>query len=240
MPTTPATLGREKTLLLGVDLEEFYVRGCEPAATASPLDQLVEPLLKVFANCHVRGTFFTVGELARRHPDLVRRIAAAGHEIACHGDRHLPLTRLTPAEFAADLQRNCEAITTLGLPAPVGFRAPLLSLGAEQQWAFAVLRDSGFVYSSSVMPARTPLYGWPSFGGEPRICDGVLEAPVTVSRVGPLRIPCFCGTYYRVLPDIVARWLISRASRRRPVCGYIHPYDFDHRQPRTVHAELQG
>jgi len=228
------------TLLLAVDLEEFYRDDGAPAGTASPLATLVDPLLETFAARRVSATFFTVGDVARSHGDLVRKISAAGHEIACHGDRHLPLTRLDPATCAADLRRNMDAISALGLPRPVGFRAPLLSLGAHQQWAFPVLRGLGFTYSSSVLPARTPLHDWPEFGNEPRVCDGVLEIPVTVAKLGALRVPCFCGTYYRVLPDFLARRLIRTAAARGPVCGYLHPYDFDQRQPWTWHAELQG
>lgn len=229
-----------KTLLLAIDLEEFYGAGGQPAASASPLPELIEPLLDLFRERGACATFFTVGDVARSHPDLVRRIAGLGHEIAAHGDRHIPLTRMDAASFSADLRGNVEAIRALGLPAPRGFRAPLLSLGAEQSWAHRVLRDAGFTYSSSVLPAKNPLHGWPDFGADARLCEGVWEIPVSVARLGMMRVPCFSGTYFRVMPDLVSRSLVRSAAERAPVAGYFHPYDFDHRQPWTWHAELTG
>jgi polysaccharide deacetylase family protein (PEP-CTERM system associated) len=225
-------------LLPAVDLEEFYGVDRRPAAGATPLAELVELLLEVFRVGGVRATFFTVGEVARTHPSVVVRVAEHGHEIACHGDRHLPMDRFDESAFADDLRANRAAIEALGLPTPTGFRAPLMSLDARCAWAHRVLREEGFAYSSSVLPARTPQYGWPEFGSAPRECAGVLELPASVVRVGPVLVPCLAATYYRLLPDFLARRLVRIAARRGAVVGYVHPWDVDARQPRTRHAEL--
>jgi hypothetical protein len=204
------------------------------------LPVLVAPLLQLFAESGARATFFTVGDVARDHPELVRRVAAEGHEIACHGDRHIPLTQLGPPGFASDLARNIDSVRALGLDSPRGFRAPLLSLGPDQAWCHALMREAGIEYSSSVLPARTPLHGWPDFGTSARNCSGVLEIPVTVERLGPFRIPCFSGVYFRVLPAWLTNRLMRQAVLSGAVSGYLHPYDFDSRQRWTWHAQLHG
>ena len=221
-------------------MEEFYPvdPACDPRS--APLADLVELYLRILRSCGTRCTFFVVGEVARRFPDLVQAIAAAGHEVGCHGDKHITIDQLTPATFAADLRANRAAVEAATGMGARGFRAPLLSLTERTSWAYAVLASEGFTYSSSVLPGRNPLYGWPEFGVAPRSIDGVFEIPVTLARISVLgSLPIYSGTYFRVLPW----WLVHRllpSPPQLPLVSYFHPYDIDHHQPWIMHSGVKG
>lgn len=185
------------------------------------------------------ATFFVVGEIARRYPDLVREVARRGNEIACHSNLHVPLDQQTPQEFRADLTGALEALDKCGARA-IGYRAPTFSLTKDTQWAYDILAELGITYSSSVLPAPNPLYGWPEFGSEvKRVASGVLEIPMTLGRVGPLRVPIGGGIYFRVLPWQAIRWAMKRATSDA-VTGYFHPYDIDTEQERFMHAGINN
>jgi polysaccharide deacetylase family protein (PEP-CTERM system associated) len=177
------------------------------------------------------GTFFVTGEVARSSPDLVRMIADHGHEVASHGDRHVPLSQLEPTGFSrenADHRRKLEDIA--GVPV-VGFRAPFFSLTPACAWATDALSAAGFRYSSSVVPSRCFAYGWPGAPSEPFLWPaGLLELPCPVGRLGPFRLPFLGGMYLRYLPP----WRLRQAARSvsgEVVWTYCHPYDFDTEEP---------
>ncbi|MET1111777.1 MAG: polysaccharide deacetylase family protein [Allosphingosinicella sp.] len=179
------------------------------------------------------GSFFFVGEVARRHPGLVARIVAEGHEIGCHSDAHVPLDRLGQARFRDDVSRNLEALRAAGAGAILGYRAPCFSLTAETGWAYEALAALGFTYSSSVLPARSPLYGYPQFGTAPRLVEGVVELPVTLLPFRRLPVPVG-GLYFRVLPRPILRRALAALHRRgEAVASYHHPYDIDTEQSFT-------
>ena len=212
--------------LFSVDVEDprLSIEGGESLAPRVP--ELIETYLDFLEAREVRATFFVVGEVARRHPEMVKRIASAGHEIACHSDRHVVLGDQDPSSFRADLLRNVEAIEAAGVDRPIGYRAPCFSLTKQSCWAYPILAELGFSYSSSVLPAPSPLHGWAGFGPDPRSIANVLELPVSLhSRWLPLPLG---GVYLRVLPMP----LIVAAFRRRrrlgqAVLSYVHPYDID-------------
>lgn len=206
----------------------------------TPVPELTVRYLDLFARHGVRATFFVVGTIAREHPDLIAKIAGSGHEIACHGDRHEPLDRLGPDGFRRDLRANREALRRAGGGEPRGFRAPIASLTPATSWAHGILREEGFAYSSSVIPAKNPLYGWPGFGLEPRMVEGVLEIPITVARFGPLVLPFLSGTYCRVLPLWMIRRALDRHPAHLPLVGYFHPYDLDREQQWVMSDGLNG
>ncbi|HYW17050.1 MAG TPA: polysaccharide deacetylase family protein [Allosphingosinicella sp.] len=179
------------------------------------------------------GTFFFVGEVARRHPELVARIVAEGHEIGCHSDAHIPLDRLGSARFRDDVLRNLDSLRSAGAGEVAGYRAPCFSLTAQTGWAYAILAELGFAYSSSVLPARSPLYGNPEFGTGPRLIEGVVELPVTLTPFRMLPVPVG-GLYFRVLPKpVLRRALAARLRRGEAVASYHHPYDIDTEQSFT-------
>lgn len=181
------------------------------------------------------ATFFVVGEVARTHPDLIRRVAGEGHEIACHSDRHVPLDRQDPAVFRDDLSHNLEALRAVGVERVSGYRAPCFSLTERTRWAYVVLAELGFAYSSSVLPARNPLYGWPGFGAMPKRIEGIIELPMTLLPWRLLPVPMGGGVYFRVLPwPLLRRALRKRLRASDDVLGYFHPYDVDAGQPRAA------
>lgn len=230
------------SLLLSVDLEDVrdWVEDGHRYRAAVPENSA--RYLEEFRRWGVKATFFVVGEVARRYPQLIGKIVDAGHELACHGDLHLQLDKLSPGEFRADMERNRAALENAGGRGITGFRAPTFSLTARTAWAHEILADLGFTYSSSVLPAVNPLYGWPEFGATARqVAGGLWELPVTLYRLPFLRVPMAGGVYFRVLPYFLSRWGIGDSiARGEPVVTYFHPYDIDTGQERFMHPDLGG
>ena len=188
-----------------------------------------------------RTTFFVMGKVALQYPDLIREIQHRGHEVACHSHAHVPLEKLGEDGFRKDLEQNLQALAKAGVDRPSGYRAPTFSLTSETQWAYPILRECGILYSSSVLPASNPLYGWPGFGFTPRMISGVMEIPVTLSESPLLRVPFAGGIYLRVLPSFLTRmWCRQSLRSNLPVVSYLHPYDIDHAQERFMHPGLNG
>ena len=227
-----------KPYLFSIDLEDVRLwmpdglqyRERVPANTHRYLDWL---------RAHdAKTTFFTVGQLAELYPSLIQEIAAEGHEIALHTHTHRPLPELGPDGLAQDLARNINALLRAGASRIEGFRAPIFSLTEATPWAHRVLAGAGLRYSSSVLPARNPLFGWPGFGAQPREIDSLWEIPMSTARVGLGHLPFAGGTYMRLLPGAYVRRLFRQAQG--PVLGYLHPYDIDTEQERFMHPGLGG
>lgn len=206
-----------------LDLEDH--RPDESAELRYP--RVTRMVLEHLAGQGVTGTFFVVGIVAEAEPDLVREVAAAGHEIGYHTWDHTPLVERDEASLREDLRRGKGLLEDLAGDAVVGFRAPTFSLVESTTWATDVIADEGFTYSSSVLPAANPLYGYPGAPLDPFLWpSGLAEFPSPLGGVGRFQIPYLGGTYLRLLP----RPLISAAHRRAtsPVpWTYMHPYDVD-------------
>jgi polysaccharide deacetylase family protein (PEP-CTERM system associated) len=237
-----AASGPDRTYLFSVDLEDVRSRLPDGDRYAERVVPSTERILEFLARHDARCTFFTVGDVARRYPALVARIAAAGHEVACHGSDHVALEQLGRDGFRDDLLRAADALAGAGARDVRGFRAPWMSLTAKTPWAHDVLAGAGFAYSSSVLPAWNPLYGCAEFGAAcRRTGSGVWELPLSVAGPARLALPYASGVYLRVLPFSLVRHLFRRALRGgRPVVGYLHPYDVDVEQERFDHPELGG
>jgi polysaccharide deacetylase family protein (PEP-CTERM system associated) len=194
-----------------------------------------ETILGLLARRRTRATFFLLGDVVRDHPDLVRRIAGEGHEIGCHGIGHRPLWKIDASALRAELATFRELVDAVAPGTPVvGYRAPNFSLDRSTAWAVAVLESAGFVYDSSVFPARVKLYGVPNAPlgiyrparddparEDPR--GGLVEFPVAVGRWAGVRVPVAGGFYLRALPFAVFRRTLDRILRERPVALYLHP-----------------
>lgn len=223
-------------LLIGIDLEDVRSSLPDPNVYRERVPDMVQRYLTFFDRAQMKTTFFTVGDIARRYPALVREIVSAGHEIACHTNEHIPLDRQSPSDFRDDLTAALEALDHAGAKKVTGFRAPVLSLTNKTSWAYQVLSELGFSYSSSVLPRKNPLYGWEDFGDVPRQFGSVWEFPVSI--LPGLGIPFAAGVYFRALPSPV----IQQAARSAPgpIVGYLHPYDIDTEQERFMHPGING
>ena len=232
---------RERTFLFSVDLEDPRLLVPNGERYRPRVEPMTLRYLDWLDRHRFSATFFVVGVVARRYPDLVREIARRGHELACHSDRHVQLDRQSPDAFRADVAECLATLARLGAGAVVGYRAPTFSLTARTAWAYDVLGALGVRYSSSVLPAANPIYGWAEFGAATRrVPPGVLEIPMTVGRIGPLRVPLAGGVYFRVLPFTLLARAIDRVPPGAPVTGYLHPYDIDEDQERFMHAGIHG
>ena len=230
------------SLLLSVDLEDVRDWVEDGARYREAVPRNTALYLQHFQRWGVKATFFVVGEVARRYPRLIAEIADAGHELACHGDLHLQLDKMTPQQFRDDMRGNLAALENAGGRGICGFRAPTFSLTGKTGWAHEILADLGLTYSSSVLPAANPLYGWPEFGPVARqVAGGLWELPVSLYRLPFLRVPMAGGVYFRVLPFWLSRFGIGDSLRRgEAVVTYFHPYDIDVEQERFMHPDLGG
>jgi len=229
---------------LTVDVEDYFqVSAFESHVDRGDWDTMprrvesnIDAILELFATHGARATFFTLGWVAERHPAMVRRIVAAGHELASHGFAHGRAHDQQPAEFLDDVCRAKSLLEDLSGHEVRGYRAPSFSVGSRNPWAFDCIAKAGYRYSSSVYPIRHDHYGAPEsprFPYETR--PGLMELPVSTVRVMNTNLPAGGGGYFRLLPYRVSRWSISRINKvdRRPVMFYFHPWEIDHEQPRV-------
>lgn len=232
---------KEAPYLFSIDLEDVRHMMADGDLFRPRVEQNTEVYLDFLRRHGAQCTFFTVGDVLRAYPDMVMRIAAEGHEIACHTNCHGYLENLGPHGFRRDIEKWLSEAERLGLPQPKGFRAPAFSLAEHCAWAYPILKELGFSYSSSVLPARNPLYGWPGFGQRHRMVDGILEIPMSLATLGPLQVPFGGGVYFRVLPWFIVRFFFQREKGKgNPVLGYFHPYDVDTVQERFMHPAIKG
>ena len=201
-------------------------------------------VLDAFAEHGVHATFFVLGWVAEREPNLVRRIVDDGHELASHGYDHTRATMLDRAAFTADVTRTKKTLEDLSGRAVRGYRAPSYSIGARNLWALDALREAGYVYSSSIYPIRHDLYGMPE---APRFAfrlrpGAILELPVTTVQVAGCKLPAGGGGYFRLLPYPVYAWALKRVNERdrQPGIFYFHPWEVDPGQPRIDGAPLRS
>src|SRR5579871_5140042 len=202
--------------------------------TASRVEGNVDRILEQFADAGVSATFFTLGWIAERHKMMVRRIVAAGHELASHGYEHVRADSQEPAQFRADVARTRRVLEDIGGVAVCGYRAATFSIGAANQWAFGVLEDEGYTYSSSINPISHDLYGMPDAPRGPfRPNGGTLwEFPMTTVRAFDRNLPCSGGGYFRLLPYPLFRYGLGVVNRREtwPGIFYFHPWEVDPEQ----------
>lgn len=211
-----------------LDLEDHRAERGGPPRYADNTRRVLD-LLDQWA---VRGTVFTVGEIADASPELLRDAAARGHEIGFHSACHRPLTDEHPSRFREQTRSGRARLQDVTGQAVHGYRAPVFSLTPATRWCTDVLLEIGFGYSSSALPARNPLHGYPGLPPSPfRWPCGLLELPVPVAALGPLRFPYLGGFYLRYLPLRLVRRLHAHAPPTQCSWTYCHPYDFDAEEP---------
>lgn len=200
------------------------------------MGQVTERILDRLQELGVRGTFFCVGELAAQHPDLIRRMVGDGHELGVHGFQHIPNDLLGPERFRSDNEKAKAILSDLAGTDVTLYRAPQYSLIPSTPWVPEILSELGFIASSSVLPARNPLYGWPGAPKTPfRWPSGLIELPSPVMKLGPLTIPFLGGTYLRLLPKMVRRHGVRSVDDDVVLWTYCHPWEFDPDEPFYVY-----
>ena len=202
-------------------------------------------IMDLFAESGTSATFFILGWVAERHPALVRDIVESGHEVACHGWDHTRVDRQRPEEFRADIRRAKALIEDIAATTVKGYRAATFSIGQGNTWAFDILAEEDFAYSSSVYPIRHDYYGMPSaprFPFYPIADQTFLEYPMTSVRIAGRNWPCSGGGYFRLLPYSVSRWAMRRvnAGEEQPCVFYFHPWEIDAGQPRAENLPLKS
>ncbi|MFC1665996.1 polysaccharide deacetylase family protein [Pseudomonadota bacterium] len=229
------------TLLFSIDLEDVRDQVEDGHQYKERVPENTHKYLDFLRQYGVRGTFFVVGETARKYPGLIAEIVAEGHEIACHSDCHIQLDKQTSESFYREIRRNLDALYDAGATEIIGYRAPTFSVTEQTRWVYKILAEVGLKYSSSVLPAKNPLYGWPEFGYEPRTIDAILEIPISVHRFPMPRLPVVGGVYFRIIPFVLTRYSVNRYTRaNRPLLTYLHPYDIDVEQEYFMHPDIDN
>ncbi len=238
---------------LSVDIEDWFQVGAfENVISRGDWDTLEcrvernsDMVLELFDQAGVKGTFFTLGWVAERYPELMRRIADAGHEIASHGYSHERVFNFTPQQFADDIDRTRKILEDTSGTQVFGYRAPSFSIDQRTPWAHEILAEKGYHYSSSVAPVKHDHYGWadaPRFAFRPVTGSDFLEIPVTTATIGSRRLAAGGGGFFRLLPYQFSRWAIRQVNGRdnRPAIIYFHPWEIDPGQPRVANAPLKS
>lgn len=230
---------------MSVDVEDYFQVGAfEKIIKVEDWDRLPsrvvensERILDIFAAAGIKATFFTLGWVAERYPDMIRRMAAEGHEIASHGMRHTRAFLQSRDEFRADVRQSKAILEDIsGLPVK-GYRAASFSIDSRNSWALDVLIEENYLYSSSVYPIAHDHYGMPEaprFPFRPSPGHDFIEIPLTTIEIMGRRYPCAGGGYFRLLPYWLSRWAMERVNRKdgQPCMFYFHPWEIDPDQPR--------
>jgi polysaccharide deacetylase family protein (PEP-CTERM system associated) len=250
MATTPTMPGTPIINALTIDVEDYfqvsafapYIARSEWDSRACRVELNIERILTMLAEHRTNATFFTLGWIAERYPQLIRRIVDGGHEVASHGYGHQRASDLDENAFFADIDASKKLLEDLSGQRVKGYRAPSFSIGEKNQWAFDCLERAGYLYSSSVYPIRHDHYGMPD---APRFAHkvrgGLLEIPPTTSCFFARNWPASGGGYFRLMPYAASRWLLRRVNRceGQAAIFYFHPWEIDHQQPRIPGINLK-
>jgi polysaccharide deacetylase family protein (PEP-CTERM system associated) len=232
---------------LTVDVEDyFHVSAFADAINRNEWDRLplrvgenTRRLLDLFERNHLKATFFVLGWVAERAPELIREIAARGHEVACHGQSHQLVYNQSPEVFRQETMQSKKLLEDI-IGAPVrGYRAASYSITERSRWALDILAEAGFVYDSSIFPVRHDRYGMPGSPEYPyNMTTGnghsLVEFPLSTARVLGYRLPVAGGGYFRLYPYTLSRYGLRQINRQeKPFIFYLHPWEIDPDQPRV-------
>jgi len=231
-----------------VDVEDYY----QVEAFASTIDRSrwdtyesrvvnnTHKILDLLDAHEVRGTFFVLGCVAEKHPDLVRQISDRGHEIASHGMSHRLVYKQTPEIFRDETRKAKALLEDIVQKEVRGYRAATYSITQRSLWALDILVEEGFKYDSSIFPMRHDKYGMPDIDPLPHQIQTksgpLVEIPITVYRKGPISIPCAGGGYFRLWPYWFTKWCLGAVGKRVEFNFYLHPWEVDADQPRIANA----
>ncbi len=229
-----------------IDLEPWHIvellRKYPPEEKEEQIEEAVKPILDLLSKYKTRATFFVLGIVAEKYPQIVREIYDKGHEVASHAYSHKTLHELGEGNFEAEIQKSVRLLKSITGEAPIGFRAPTFSMDNSTSWVLRVLKQHGFKYDSSIFPTKTMLYGVPNAPLHPyrpstddvakHDPEGdIIEFPLSVVKLGR-NIPISGGFYFRALPLWFLRFAIRRVNMVRPAIIYIHPWETYPETPR--------
>ena len=236
---------------LTVDVEDyFHVSAFEKAIDKSDWQNLelrVEKntyrLLELFEQKQAKCTFFTLGWVAERCPNLIKAIVDQGHELASHGFAHQRTTEMTKAQFIDDVSKSKKILEDASGQAIIGYRAPSFSFNDSNTWVYESLVDLGFEYSSSTYPIEHDLYGvphWPRFKYQRE--EGIIEIPIPTVRKNDNNIGIGGGGYFRLYPYWLSKRRIDNYlnTEQQPYSFYFHPWEIDPEQPRIAGASVKS
>ena len=240
------------TNAMTVDVEDYFqVSAFEPHISKQQWDVLphrvaanTNKILDLFAAHGVKATFFTLGWVAERYPELIKRIVAEGHELACHGYQHIRVTEQTPEQFRADVIKSKTILEDIGGTAVIGYRAASYSINTSNLWALDILQQLDFAYSSSIYPVQHDLYGIPDaprFMYQPIAGQDFKEIPISTLRLGNKNRPCGGGGFFRLYPYAISKLAFQHLNQReQQACiFYCHPWEIDPQQPRQTGLSLK-
>lgn len=230
--------GGDYSAVFSIDVEDWYhgieLPRCRWAGQERRISLGVEAILGLLERHETRGTFFTLGWIAEHHPEVVRRIAEAGHELASHGYSHQKVYDLGPGEFRSEVRRTKQLLEDIGGRPVRAHRSPFFSITPSSLWALEILKDEGYEYDCSISPVKTWRYG---IAGSPsyayRISElGLVEFPVSTITVLSKKLG-LGGAYFRILPSVVTERGLDRSlSEHRQAIFYAHPWEYDPAHPR--------
>lgn len=236
------------TNYLTIDVEDYFQVSAfdgltDPSAWDS-LESRVERntgrLLDILDEYRVKATFFIVGWIAERHPEMVRKISTAGHEIGCHSFLHRRVPELGPEGFRKDTVRAKTILEEITGKPVLGYRAPSYSITKKSLWALDILAELGFAYDSSIFPIHHDLYGIPDAPRFPYALAGknMIEYPISTALLFGRKVPVAGGGYFRLFPYPFTRTMLRRINdrERKPFIFYLHPWEIDPAQPRFENA----
>jgi len=232
------------TNALTVDVEDYfqvsalapYVQRSEWTSRECRIEGNVDKILQLLDGAGVKATFFTLGWIAERYPETVRRIVDNGHELASHGYAHLRASDQSENAFYADIHLAKILLEDIAGQAVTGYRAPSFSINEQNFWAFECLERAGYLYSSSIYPVRHDHYGMPNAPRFAHLIGGMVEIPATTVYSFQRNWPAGGGGYFRLLPYWISRRLIRRVNERdgEAAVFYFHPWELDPGQPRIM------
>lgn len=208
------------------------------------VERNIDRIFLLLDDKQIKATFFTLGWVAKRYPSMIKRMVENGHEIASHGWSHYRVTEQQPAEFRDDITRSKALLEEISGQAVLGYRAPSFSINHKNLWALETLQEAGYLYSSSIYPVQHDHYGMPDaprFSFHPEEGKGLLELPVTTTRLFGRNVPAGGGGYFRLWPYLVSRWFLNRVNQidEQPAIFYFHPWEIDFEQPRQEGISLK-
>ena len=240
------------TNALSIDVEEYFqVSAFEKCIHisqwqnySSRVERNIDQILELLNDFNYKATFFTLGWIAKRHPQLIKRVHSEGHEVACHGLEHVRVQNQNEEQFEADVKQAKQILEDV-ISAPVyGYRAASFSINESNLWALDVLQELGFIYSSSINPIQHDLYGMPDAPRFPFKVnkDSILEIPISTVRMMGRNWPCGGGGFFRILPYQLIRSGLRRINNNenKPAIFYFHPWEIDPQQPRVKNASFKS